>query len=319
MSWRATRTAVLLAGAVTIIIAGSELTLRLAFGFGSPLLYQRDDRVGYLPRPSQNLNLFGVTTRINRFGMRSDDFTDPKPPERIRLLFIGDSVTFGTTYVDQSNLFSEKTKSSLTKALNGPVDVLNMSAGGWAPGNELRFLETRGTFDANAVVLVINTVDLDQPFAGLESSPQFPTHNPPSAIGELWERYLIPRIDARLAAADPGSRSDGDPDPARTGDNLKIFEMMRQVSESHGAAFMIIYSPATYANLRSPAWVGAERAFREWALRMNVLLMDMTPVFARQPHDRVYFDDIHLKPFGHELVSTEIMARAREIGILPPT
>src|SRR5271166_5563580 len=100
----------LVALTIVVLLVGSELTLRLAFGLGRPLLYTADPHVGYLPAANQDVRRFGATIHINQFGMRSDDLPDSPVKPGIRILFIGDSLTFGTTYVDQDKIFTELIK-----------------------------------------------------------------------------------------------------------------------------------------------------------------------------------------------------------------
>src|ERR1700722_12818774 len=99
--------------AIVVLLVGSELTLRFAFGLGRPLLYAADPQVGYLSAPNQDIRRFGATIHINQFGMRSDDLHVPRVEPGIRLLFIGDSVTFGTTRVDQDKIFTELIKTRM--------------------------------------------------------------------------------------------------------------------------------------------------------------------------------------------------------------
>jgi hypothetical protein len=117
--------------------------------------------------------------------MRSDEISATKSPWHMRVLFIGDSVTYGTTYIDQSRIFTSLVARKLPKRVGLPVDVVNASAGDWAPAS---FLQSKGTFDANLILIVLNTSGLRQPFANLPQDPGFPTKAPLTAIGETWTR-----------------------------------------------------------------------------------------------------------------------------------
>jgi hypothetical protein len=240
--------------------------------------------------------------------MRSDAVPAARERGSIRLLFVGDSVTFGTTYVDQSKIFTELIKFALATRYNVPVDVLNASAGGWAPENEYQFLATRGTFGADAVVLVLNTNDLDQPFAPHEEGPQFPIQRPPSALSELWTHYVEPRIKARVASADPGSLPEAAPNPALEAGVFATLERARALVQSRGARFAILFSPADFSYQSAPAWMAAVQTLREWAQHHGVPLIDMTAPYRHYPHPQIYFDDIHLRPFAHELVANAFVA-----------
>jgi GDSL-like Lipase/Acylhydrolase family len=295
--------------AMVILIAASELVLRFAWGFGSPLLYAVDPHAGYVAAPNQQLRRFGATIHINKYGMRSDDL-DPAPPRgELRIFFLGDSVTFGTTSVSQEKIFTEIIKNRLRATENREVEILNASAGGWATANEYQYLASRGTFDANLVVFVINQNDLDQPMAAPVPAVQYPTSNPESAIIELWIRYLKPRIFHVASGSDPGSSAESVPDAAANDRVLASLEAAREFAEGHGAHFAIIYTPCTHANEKTAAWQAMIGKFMDWAARDKISLITMNAAFAAHERKLVYIDDIHLRPLGHELIATEFLNR----------
>src|SRR5205814_2503693 len=125
---------------------------------------------------------------INAAGMRSAPIVSPKPKDEFRLLMIGDSVLYGMTHVDQSKIATSILARELPEQLHRQVEVLNASAGGWAVENEVGYLRSRGTFDADEVVFLLNGYDLTQPFNDLVPGVAltFPAQNPPLALWEGW-------------------------------------------------------------------------------------------------------------------------------------
>ena len=292
-----------------LLAALLEAVLRVAFGFGHPLLYTPDGSVGYLPRPNQALHRLGAAININAYGMRSEEVASTVPAGHNRLLFIGDFVTFGTTYVDRKEIFTELLKADYVRRYGDRVEVLNASAGGWAPADEYEFLKSRGTLGAQLVVFVPNTNDLDQPFAPLENSPAFPTANPATALGEVWVRYVRPRLGVALRQADPGSESEATPNLQEAGKVLQTMRAAKQLAESQGARFAIIFSPSSYPKMNNAAWRSTLAAFEKWAESAHVPWLDMTPSYARYPPAEIYFDNIHLRPLGHRLVAEAFEAQ----------
>ncbi len=77
------------------------------------------------------------------------------------------------------------------------VEVLNASANSWGPQNELAYLKRFGTFEARAVVLLLNTDDL---FAAAPTKEpvgrdrNYPNRKPSSALAEVFNRYLLPKL-----------------------------------------------------------------------------------------------------------------------------
>jgi hypothetical protein len=90
---------------LTLLVSLTEFILRV-IGFGEPVLYQNNGN--YILKPDQKVKRFkGSKVIINKFGMRTNyKWSDNKNVNKI--LFFGDSVTFGGSYVDNLNLFSEK-------------------------------------------------------------------------------------------------------------------------------------------------------------------------------------------------------------------
>jgi hypothetical protein len=299
---------------IAALVTAFEMTLRFALGFGHPLLYRADPKTGYFPVANQQLRRFGANIHTNEFGMRSESLTDTGTEPALRLLFIGDSVTFGTTYVDQSKIFTELIKNQLALGTRGHVQVLNASANGWAPDNEYQFLVSRGTLNANVVIFVLNTNDLDQQPAVLSQSPQFPTSAPHSAIQELWTRYVQPRITHSASINDPGATAESIPDSVQNDHVLLLLEAAKKYSESHGARFVLIFSPTDSSVEKTGPWMTTIQKFFDWSIRQNVKLIDMSPIYSKYPKSTVYFDDIHLRPFGDQLVAAEFVKRFADVA-----
>ena len=104
---------------------------------------------------------FGNHFSTNRYGMRSDEISPEREEPDVRILVIGDSVPNGGNLTDQSELASEILKEEVEKGLSVPVHVANISAGSWCPANMLAYIKEFGSFDADAAVIVLNRLDID--------------------------------------------------------------------------------------------------------------------------------------------------------------
>lgn len=297
--------AVLLLGLV-----GSEIVLRLAVGLGRPVLYVVDPACGYLPKPNQKVHRFGHEIDINTQGMRSTALPATKPANDLRLLFVGDSVTFGTTRVDQNQIFSSLVEAKLSDALHRPIETLNASAGGWAVGNEAGYLQSRGLFDADVVLIVLNTGDLVQPFNQLkpEDALNYPQHAPLSAIGELCERYIGPRLfHTGGPASDSGS-------VAATASNavnelppvLASLDGVRQQVQTAGAKFVVVFIPAVAPDWQQLGYAAAFDKLKQWTADHSVTLWDLTPDMTARPINELYQDGIHPNATGHAIIADRL-------------
>lgn len=290
------------------LLLALELSLRFVVGLGNPVLYQYDPACGYLPAPNQHVRRFFRENDINSFGMRSPEVSPHKSPGTLRILFLGDSVTYGTTYVDQSQIFTSLLARDLPQQLHRRVEVLNASAGAWAPANEAGYLESRGTFDADVVVFVLNTGDLVQPMnrATLLLLNGYPEHRPPFALYELWVRYVAPRILRAGSAADAGSQAATVDVARQTPPVLDVLDEARRFAKEHGAEFRIVYTPAHGGEWDSPQYARGFEMLRAWAAREQVPLLDLSADLASRPMTHVYQDSIHLKPVGNQIVADSV-------------
>jgi lysophospholipase L1-like esterase len=177
-------------------VLAAELLLRFSLGLASPPLLTADQEVGYLFQANQDLYRFGSRVHINSYHQRSEDISAEPDTSSFRVLFLGDSVTWGGVLIDQKNTYPEVFEDQAEKGCAKPVESLNASAGSWGVGNLRAYLEQFGTFESELVVFQVGSQDLLQ--GKSDSSPvgvhpSMPTERPMSAIQELVDRYLWPR------------------------------------------------------------------------------------------------------------------------------
>ena len=310
---------VLLAVAIfCVLLTLTEVLLRQLFGFGNPLLYVSDRQVGYLLAPNQAVQRFGNRIQINQYSMRSG-MVSARTDSTFRVLMIGDSIVNGGWWTDQKNTLSEVLAAHLKAFKPGSVEVFNASANSWGPRNELAYLQQFGLFQAQVLVLVINTDDL---FATAPTSlpvghdRNYPDHKPSLALTEVISRYLLPAppmSDALKAVQAEG----GD----RVGTNLAAILKIHRLAAQSNTRFLLVMTPL----LRE-----LEHASRDYELVARQRLLDLTQteslqyidfltVFSaeiKKPKD-VYHDHIHLNLAGNKLVSDWISKTLQESQISP--
>jgi len=173
---------------VAILLA--EGLARIGFGLGTPPLYEAHPVLEYRFKPNQRLRRFGNTVNINSYGMRSDPLLPSPNPGVLRILVFGDSVVFGGAQTDQRHIATSVLQRRLQDR-NPLLEVGNVSAGSWGPGNWKGWAETYGFLGADLVLLVLSSHDaVDNPTFMPLNELSHPTRNPPSALNELICRYL---------------------------------------------------------------------------------------------------------------------------------
>ncbi|MDB9513140.1 GDSL-type esterase/lipase family protein [Kamptonema animale CS-326] len=332
-----------IAAALLVVV---EVSLRVFFGFGNPLIYIADSDCGYLLAPNQSVRRFGNRIEINQHSMRSPPITPIPAVSTRRVLLLGDSIANGGWWTDRSDTISEmmarllaqgkgdggdegdggdgEVKSfsslsslpssfSLSSIPQSKVEVLNASANSWGPRNELAYLEKFGHFGAIAVVLLINTDDL---FAKAPSSwvvgrdRNYPNRKPPSAIVEVLTRYLLPYPP--LPELDVPKKERGD----IVGYNIEAIRQIKTIVTSVNAQFILAMTPLVREiSDRHPRdyEIKARTRLTEFTQTEQILYLDFLPIFKSVQHPTsLYRDNIHLSIQGNQLVSQIITNSLRQ-------
>src|SRR5262249_51386387 len=123
------------------------------------------------------------------------------------------------------------------------TEVLNASAGGWSLANEAGWLKANGLHGARIVVLEVATHDLFPPFfAGdiVRRDPNFPGRRPDWALGEILQRYLLPRLGLLVQRSDPGVHLDGR-SLNLTQDAMKNIDEIASIAKAGGAELYVLH------------------------------------------------------------------------------
>lgn len=303
-----------------------EVALRSLFGFGNPLTYIADETIGYLLAPNQSTKRFGNRIEINQYSMRSGATTKERPADAVRILLLGDSVANGGWWTDQQDTISvmlteqlrragerkrggegeknPQAKIALSAESRSTVEVLNASANSWGPRNELAYLQKFGSFEAQTIVLLLNTDDL---FAmapdswAVGNDRNYPAHKPPLAIWEVVSRYLLPESKAGSDRNEPGDR---------VGFNLEAIRQVNLIAQQSNSRFVLAMTPLL-REIGSPGPRDYEQKARkrllEFAETEQIAYLDFLPIFNQSVEPaKLYRDHIHLSPAGNRLVSEQL-------------
>ncbi|WP_445638674.1 SGNH/GDSL hydrolase family protein [Nostoc sp. DSM 114161] len=303
---------VILAVVVGLVLV-LEIGLRSLFGFGNPLIYVADEQIGYLLAPNQRTRRFGNRIEINQYSMRGSAIAKIPAPSTLRVLLLGDSIANGGWWTEQDNTISSLMMRSLASATNSnyqQVEVLNASANSWGPRNELAYLHKFSNFNAQVIVLLINTDDL---FATAPTSlpvgrdRNYPDSKPSLGLVEVWQRYLtkqkpIPEMKAVHNEA-------GD----RVGLNLEAIGKIQELTRQTQSEFLLVMTPLL-REIGEPGSrdyeIKARDRLNDFTKAQQIKYIDFLPIFNSNPDPKSLFHDhIHLNLQGNQFVS-EIIERS---------
>jgi hypothetical protein len=296
--------------ALVVTLALVEGGLR-ALGLGDPILYDNRAAYGYRPIPNQTRRrLLGAQVSINGLGVRGPEVTPERPDGTVRLLFLGDSVTWGGSLVDDHDVFpavaARTLEASVDPASHERIESLDAGANAWGPQNVLGLVIESGGFDSSVWVLTLLQDDFRREKTHLGEVPFFGV-SPHTAIEELavygayrflsgYRQHKPPEDLERLAH-----------------DNLGVIGAIVESAHLAGARVLLVWHPA--ANEVPPYPPGSRLdALRETAHEYGVEVLDLTEAYTASP-EPVWSDGMHLTTAGHRVAGEAIGKKLVEMGV----
>ncbi len=286
-----------------LLVVAAEVAARLS-GLGHPLLYEESPLYGYAPKSDQQqVRRRGALVTIGSFGLRgSRDWTEAADQ---RILFIGDSVTYGGSYIDDRETFADRTCQAL--AVNGLANVLcgNGGVNAYGTDNMRARLAHLPFADYDAVVVTILPGDATRGMARLRSLPYFskPLTPPLRALTEALA-FGLDQVRTRLRFV---RRSSGrlEPDLARAA-RLSMDQLLMELRAlaAQGKLVTIVYTPAR-RELESET-TELDTLVWQAIAGSGLPYLDMREALREETLDDIYYDNVHLDVQGHALYSAAI-------------
>ncbi len=173
-----------------------EITGRI-IGLGSPILYQVDPLVGYRLKPNQKVKRLSnsyITT--NNEGFRIS--REYKNVNSANIVFVGDSVTYGGSYIDNSQLFSQL----FCELTNNNDYCLNGAINSWGSQNMGRFIANFNFYSdikPKKIILVLLPGDEQRNLRSFSDTPYW-SNKPrqPAAINEILKFFIETKVIPKL-------------------------------------------------------------------------------------------------------------------------
>lgn len=292
-----------------VVLVGAEWAARSLLGLGDPPLIARHATIDYLFKPGTHWR-FGQHIAYNSASMRAREPRVVPHPCEVRIVALGDSVLNGGVQTAQAALATTLLETSLARSLGRDVWVGNASAGGWAPGNLKAYVQHFGLFSADAVVLVVNSPDLQQTMQfARDMGPNFPTHKPVSALWEAVTRY-VPRV---LAMPSPATGRDGagGRQPLRTPEapDVAVAWILDEAARSGAITLVVHHKMRDEARplASDDPRTGAGDRLRAIAARSNAGYLDLG-IALLEPAivEHAFRDEIHLTALGQRVLAAQV-------------
>lgn len=287
------------------ILLCAELIARQS-GLGTVVLYESSPTYGYRPLPNQDLTRFsGARLSFNNFGLRAANDWDEN--SRGHVLFVGDSITYGGSYIDNSELFSTLAVRNL------PFEAGNAGVNGWGVRNVHGLIKVSDFTPAEVVVSTFADGDFIRGITRLQGQPYW-THHPVFGLKELLH-YGVYRL-ANTKYTNPArsiSHQDLLLEKRQAVEALKDYDAHLQ---SKGIHHVIYWHPAREQYLGEyPMDPELEALFSEYELPV-IKLLDRLPQLSVHEINDLYHDVAHLEASGHALWASIMQDDLKEFSTI---
>ena len=169
---------------VSACVLLTETCLRKVMGLGNPVLYDSSPLYGFRPLPNSEYHRFrGARLRFNNLGLRAESDFDGDPNNKV--LFLGDSVTYGGSYIGNKELFSCLAVEDL-----GNYESGNAAVNAWGVENIYGLIVECGFLPAKVYITTLPEGDFYRGLTRCQGMPFFNVR-PRLALLELWYYFCF--------------------------------------------------------------------------------------------------------------------------------
>lgn len=280
-------------------LAGAELILSKSMGLGSPVLYDSNQVYGYRPLPNQETKRFsGAQIKINNLSLRAEKDWDPKERKN-KILFLGDSVTYGGSYIANHELFSHLVGENLG------LEAGNAGVNAWGVENIAALIVDHKFLPAKTYVTVLVEGDFERGLTNIGGLPYW-GHSPKYALKELFYYWLAHLNHKRFISNATISKTR----KALVNRAAKRLKEMDTFLKSKGFKHFIFITPGRKQILAKEN----KDQMVLTALSKHKIDTHYMLDHIKVPKDRideVYYDMIHLNKLGHEIWADYIAKRIK--------
>ncbi len=284
------------------VIKFIDFFLQKKFGLGKPVIYESSRIYGYKIKPNQNITRLGNKIIINNLGMRSS--TDWNIKNKKKIIFLGDSVTYGGSIVSNNELFSEKVCEQLNNKNNNYL-CGNLGVNGYNLYSLVRNIRYRNFDKDSFIVITIIANNFPRMFHNVISQP-FWSKEIENFLPALTEVFFIKMDKYR----NQKKYEFGNEEQLKKID-IKYYNDLVDELKFHLTTkkykYMILYSPSKSEIKRTEN----NEIFKNILKNKFDNFFDLTEIDYRKKED-LFFDNIHLNKQGHDVYSKYIYSLINE-------
>lgn len=274
-------------------LVGLEWLAGSFFGLGKPVIYEAHPVYGYRPEPNQLVSRKQHDeVKINNLGLRALRDWDITQPQH-KVLFLGDSVTYGGSYISNDQLFSTLAVSPFAGFESG-----NAGVNGWGVNNVCALVKEMQFLPADIYVSVFPEGDFYRGLMRIGGQP-FWTIKPRFALQELFH-YFVYKIQLRQMPATHFYDMTPNQRTHIASIAVKNLKSLDEYLKSQGKIHLIYISPSRKEVLgEQPIDTALKQLFVENQLNV-IYLKDRLAHIPPAKIQQYFHDEIHLSIAGHQ-------------------
>lgn len=276
-----------------------------------------DPELGHIHRPNRQARLMGVDVRTNSRGLRDRDFPFERDPSKLRVLMLGDSLTFGWG-VPQDKTFSKRIE-SFYRSEKISAEIINTGVGNWNTAQEVRFFITEG-YKYKPNIVVLNFFVNDAEPVPMSRNPNWIMRHCYSCVfflgrldavrrllfgGRSWDEYYLALYD--------GGSAEGWQNAKRAIDQLSAFCKERNI-------VLIIASLPELHDVQNYRFGGVTELVRQTAEENDVRFVDLLPQMRNDASSSLWVTppDPHPNSLAHERIANGLYRVLRSLDHIGP-
>lgn len=282
-----------------LLITITEVFLRYQ-GFGTPIIYETSYEYGYAPTPNQKLTRFNnKRITIDSNGYRKGSVSNNS---NNKIYFLGDSVTYGGSYIDDDELFSENFCKKINQKSKNKFNCYNGGVNAYGFENIIKRYQSIKKNEDTFVIITLIPGNFSRNFIQIESLPYFTKKHTHflKATTELTAYYLdIVRSNLRFDKKKFSIEQKLD-DYIK----IKINENLNQLKElqKKDPNLIILFFPPKQFLLEKNLSEFDNFFFKNIQNEKNYYNLTYT-LKTHKDKNNIYYDSIHLNSKGHQIMS----------------
>jgi len=289
---------------IVLLLKFLDIYLNSTYGLGNPILYEPSNKHGYLIKPNQTVTRKGNIIKINNRGMRNDENWEINNTN-YKILFFGDSVTYGGSIVSNKDLFTTKTCEILNSTNNNIYQCGNHGVNGYNVESITRLIKFRNVIDEDFVVVTLIGNDFERSFHNIMSQP-FWNKNIPSFFPALVEVFFI-FFESFKNKIKYNFINSGYPVPNDEKYYLYLIRNFNEALELNDKKFAIFYLPESEEIFEIKH---QKNNYIKFLLKNNLKnFYDLSEDLKYFNKKDLYHDSVHLNKNGHKIIGKIISSK----------